>query len=402
MKLFIILLFAIYLNACEPSRPSNLQIFSEAQFSGMRTDLSGNFTKLKLSSPLITNSIRVSTGNYTLFTSSNYDGEQFTVSSNGGPNEDGNYPTTSNWGSHGIIIIRSVLVANTSNITIANSKNNANSRGLKLHGRILLNDNREDTSVESNKDTNMNPNRQLESDESTSQYQAINSSQINVTEAINKPTGSVVHTSAVKVNQSTTKEEAKPTPVLPEDSDEGLFSSVKGAPSEGAPSEGTPSEGIPSEGIPSEGTPSEGTPGEGTPSEGAGKSPFSEFEGLFKSMEGEPGDKDLFSSVEGEPSEGAGKSQLSEFEGIKPSSVVNGNDVNKDSSLELASSLEGNSENVDQKSNSMESMDDMNSMSDENFGSQEGSESKIEDDYEPIEEGDGLNSDSKIIDSNSE
>lgn len=387
MKLFIILLFVIYLNACEPSRSSNLQIFSEAQFSGMRTDLSGNFTKLKLSSPLITNSIRVSTGNYTLFTSSNYDGEQFTVNSNGGPNEDGNYPTTSNWGSHGIIIIRSVLVANTSNITIANSKNNANSRGLKLHSRILLNDNREDSSVESNKDTNMNPNRQLESDESTSQYQAINSSQINVTEAINKPTGSVVHTSAVKVNQSTTKEEAKSTPVLPEDSDEGLFSSVKGAPSEGTPSEGTPGEGAPSEGA---------------PSEGAGEAPFSEFEALFKSMEGEPGDKDLFNPKEGEPSEGAGKSQLSEFEGSQPSSVVNGNDVNKDSSLELASSLEGNSENVDQKSNSMESMDDMNSMSGENFGSQEGSDSKIEDDHEPIEEDDGLNSDSKIIDSNSE
>jgi len=392
MKLFIILLFVIYLNACEPSRSSNLQIFSEAQFSGMRTDLSGNFTKLKLSSPLITNSIRVSTGNYTLFTSSNYDGEQFTVNSNGGPNEDGNYPTTSNWGSHGIIIIRSVLVANTSNITIANSKNNANSRGLKLHSRILLNDNREDSSVESNKDTNMNPNRQLESDESTSQYQAINSSQINVTEAINKPTGSVVHTSAVKVNQSTTKEEAKSTPVLPEDSDEGLFSSVKGAPSEGTPSEGTPSEG----------TPGEGAPSEGAPSEGAGEAPFSEFEALFKSMEGEPGDKDLFNPKEGEPSEGAGKSQLSEFEGSQPSSVVNGNDVNKDSSLELASSLEGNSENVDQKSNSMESMDDMNSMSGENFGSQEGSDSKIEDDHEPIEEDDGLNSDSKIIDSNSE
>jgi len=359
MKLFIILLFAISLYACEPSRPSFLQIFSEAQFSGMKTDLTGNFTKLKLSSPLIANSIRVAAGNYTLFTSSNFEGEQFTVNSNGGPNDDGNYPTTSNWGSHGIIIIRSIL-ANVSNTTIANTKNNANSRGLKHHGRILLNDNQEDDSVESNKeDTNMNHNSQPESEESMSQNQSINSTQSNVKEVINKPTGSVPHTvahsSTVKVNQSTTKEEAnqsKAAPVLPEDSDEALFSSV-----------------------------------EGEPSEGAGKPPASEFEGLFSSMEGEP-------------SEDAGNPPLS------------GNDA-KDSSLDLASSLGGNSEN--------ESMDDMNSMSGENLGSQEGSDSKIEDESKPIEGDDvnsgddGLNSEnvgqqsnsmddmnSNIIDSNSE
>jgi len=310
MKLFIILLFAISLYACEPSRPSYLQIFSEAQFSGMRTDLTGNITKLKLPSPLITNSIRVSTGNYTLFTSSNFEGEQFTVNSNGGPNEDGNYPTTSNWGLHGIIIIRSIL-ANASNTTIVNSKNNVNSRGLKHHGRILLTDNREDDSVESNKGTSSQP----ESDESTSQNQGINSTQSNVNEAINKPTGSVPHTvahsSSIKVNQSTTKEEADPSkaaPVLPKDSDEGLFS-----------------------------------------------------------------------SMEGEPSEGAGRSQLSE---LGSSSAANGNDANKDSSLE------GSSENEGLNSNSM---GDMNSMSGENLGSQEGSDSNIEDEDKPIE-GDDVNS----------
>jgi len=393
MKLFIILLFAISLYACEPSRPSFLQIFSEAQFSGMRTDLSGNITKLKLSSPLVANSIRVSTGNYTLFTTSNFEGQQFTVNSNGGPNEDGNYPTTSNWGSHGIIIIRSIL-ANASNTTIVNSKNNANSRGLKHHGRILLNNNQEDDSVESNKDTNMNHNSQPESDESWSQNQSINSTQSNANEAINKPTGSlphtVAHSSSVKVNQSTTKDEAnqsttkdetnqsKVAPVLPEDSDEGLFSSVKGEPSEGAPNES------------------------------AGKAPSSEFEALFRSMEGAP-------------NESAGKSQLSEVEGSHSSSGVNGNDANKGSSLGLTSSLEGNSENEGQTSNSMESTDAMNSMSDENLGSQEGSDSKIEDEDKSVE-GDDINSgddgldsedaegqtsnmddmDSNIIDSNSE